>query len=413
MHIWPSHFFRLLARLVRRASHFLERQSQRLEAFAESTVGARASRGGPEADRAPDQPPMHWLEKIEASEESIRWIHHREGNVPPSPLEGTFPRFSDSEISAQKPARSSSRDSSIPGGRDRKDETVESSSADPDRARPSGLSAFAGSPAPPDQQPSAGSAEADAAKTRDRSPSVFSISGSTGHPEYSESGVSPEPVQFQLSSPESGPAMEGSSGEEGSETSRRSDVQPSPMASETPRSATQSPRSPGRTSAAGAAPSRDEDIGYRQSRTGSHRHKSSSAGRVERPFSRRRASDRTSSKITSSDVSTDRTIEQGSPRRGKPSVAKSEASTAREHTHSMARASSREPQEIQSKRSSTRANDGNERSRSVQSQWPELPTAEQIIVERASEPFGWHQLKSRFDRRRRLDKEQRGQLWNV
>lgn len=88
METWPSLVLRLLARLLQQGANFLERQGRKVNQLAEQTARERTSGVEKDDDRtvpaeeksgsipSSGQPPDHWLEKIEDSEGPIQWVEH-------------------------------------------------------------------------------------------------------------------------------------------------------------------------------------------------------------------------------------------------------------------------------------------------------------------------------------------------
>ena len=400
---WSSRMLHLLAAFLRRGGSFLERQGRRVASLAERAAGGGAP--SEPAERPPGAPPAHWLEKIGAHEASAQWIHHTAdvpgGGMPPGPFFSPRAGLKGS-LRAEAPPGAQRTLVGEAGGRDDEATGGASPSADARGARrpasiPSGERAQSSASA---GRRRAGADRQEAAGKAAESPSPRPPSSTRpGHARISEPDGSPRPVRlFEIDGPaggegpaESGPGSTASPfpdpGSGGRRTSppggRARSSSSSIHRSEAP-SAPESEPSPSFPETAPAEPCSGPD---RQE-----------ASRLDVAFAR--------SPALSSAPAFARFASRGQ-RPSEPASMRSRAPAS----GSSSAAGGAGPERVPD-RSPAKVDDPDQASRPAASRWPDLPGGAQILQEAAPDERRWAKWMQDRERRRRLNKEQRGQLWN-
>ena len=402
MKAWPVRMLHLLAVFFRRGARFLERQGRRIAHLAERTSGEATPPGT--TDRPPGEPPAHWLEKIEASEEPMPWIHHSDEARAAPPFGQSVSSFPRPPLSSRPERPSASQGTSAKGARAHDQEEA---------AQEAFLSADAGeggraASGPSDDraggvasggQPRSGSGRQEGGDEATGSPSQrFASSAGPERPRFSGPGSPPRPVRLRFgagdSEKEEAPEEGGQESaappspprETGSSRSGRTEGEVRslsfPALSETP---TAPPQETG-PSFGRAAPSGGHRLPGRQDAPGEDPALVRSA--PPPPFKRFASREQRPSAWAAASMRSDT-----------PGPAPS-LSAMNEDPR---RASDGAP---------AAADDTAQKDRPSAPLWPDLPDGAQIIQETAPDARRWAKWMYGWERRRRLTREQRGQLWN-
>ncbi len=414
MEAWLFHTLRLFSRLLRRGAEFLERQGQRIEKAAESNPGEDTPDPVSDPSRSPGEPPVHWLQKIEGREDPVQWIHHTEGDSTRSPYDRFAPRPSrpaagssgDEEFSPREPA--SERDE------DRREDTIRHISQsintdDPNRTRaphrdnlshrsretasesyrahPSGRRTDRDDPSSsPSKMQDRHTSHTRGVSARMRLQPAPPGTGRPGDDEieqeaskHSESGTPENPEAPSLNYPPAPPELESPRGNSAKDELRR-------------------PSTPLTSSRTSISSQTVDESKYEIE---------------QRSFPERSPNDRssTSERVDPSPGSVfERTISRDDQWPPAASSSSRKEPGSRKFPPHEPRASSRNEEDSRDTSTET-AKHPAPVSRPYESRWPELPDAAQILEENAPTARRWARTRDR-ERRKRLDREHRGRLWN-
>lgn len=421
MKTWPSLALRLLARMLRQGAHFLERQEQKIEHWAEQVTdpgaetstgedASSASSGEPSPPgRSPGDPPAHWLEKIESSEGPVQWIEHAgEGSAEDRP------RASPRSLRAAFPAPFRSRDKEredlrfpAPAERDVRTEGEEqhmpaASDETPGRAAPS----------PRFEKSTEEAARTEAHRERKRG------TGEAGREQAS--GLSPS-TSASKAGPDSGSDPEGASARDALQSSQPARLQPSPSRNRPGRGreAAREHTSPGEQTASDAAQKGERAVSFPFAEAGTGESGVSEAEPPSPPSlpdareepsdsARRLASEHPTGRAFSHSehVAFGRQHPASSPASSESSrVERSESSSDVSAASEVAYRSNKPPP--------PERKEDIPPARPSRFHWPDLPEIDQIVEEDLSASRRWARRMRDWERRRRLNREQRGQLWSA
>lgn len=426
MKTWPSLALRLLARMLQQGAHFLERQGQKIEHWAEQVADSEAetstgedapsasSGDQPHSDRPPGQPPAHWLDKIESREGPVQWIEHMgEGSpedlprVSPRSLRAAFPESSRSRREERKESRDPATDEG--GERMRTEGKGQQTPPAPDEASSRvasslrfGKSAEEAAHSETDRGRQRGAEEAGREQASGSSPSTSASeagSDSAGAPAQ-DSPKSSQPARLQPSPARNRPGREREAAEEGSESAEHT-------------------TSPGEQTTSDSAQKDEHTVSFRSAEAGSRESGVSEAEPSPPPslpdsreepsdLARRLAFEHPTVRASSHSehVAFGKRHPASSPIPSEPSrversESSSDASAVSEVTYrSNKPAAPKRKEDIPTARPSW-------------SHWPDLPDVDQIVQEDISASRRWERRMRDWERRRRLDREQRGQLWSA
>lgn len=420
---WPSFLLRLLGRVLKQGAKVLEQQGKTLTRLAEewaddqkssAETDDRSESDGHQSSSS-DSPPEHWLQKIQETEGPLQWIDHTEGNAltnaPQEPVQSSrsssetlseSSHENETESPFSSPDRSSGESPRLSSG----DEGPTNETSRRDLAGGVEFSESENATASVDRE---GPRQRRQEETRKGDNEPFSASGEPGS--FSRSGSSP-----------SGPLRLRPSSKTPSEQKRRT-TDPDPGFAEetisrnteyTPNASQERGHPSSNTGEADSGDTADTDPQF-----SSVSSEVASESRGD-PFGPERT--RSDSNSSSKRSSTDRPGSASKPvafrrQRRTPST----SSPERERAQRGGKWPDRFPRAVEN----VEIDDWPDSSRSVQHQkgkrfgaqssrspWPTLPDVEEIIEEEASESRGPTREFREWERRRRLNREQRGELWS-
>lgn len=423
METWPSLVLRLLARLLQQGANFLEQQGQKVKRLAEQTASERTSSAEGDDDRSvpaeetsqptpsSGQPPDHWLEKIEDSEGPIQWIEHTGDPAdgphrlsPSSPL--SVPRSFPPDRGKQSGRDPSSSPTtgemrSTPRGRDARTDDITrrtTSEGESSLRFEESTDSVASEKSDRSRQSEKEKASGERTSGPDSSASDSDTSRSRSSPSPSES------IRLQ-------PSSSKTRSEKETETARENDGRVEQIGGDTSEASQRPSRSASSTwtepevefpgdSASEEHPSSTSDS--RKKSSGSERTTvdsahSSEARPTDDPVPLKERDDFSGQRISPSPASVGNPGPGGAERGGSfsDSAAVSDVNDVSDSDRSFLN----QKEEASADRSS-------------HFPWPDLPDAEQILQDQHSDPRRWEGHMRSWERRRRLNREQRGQLWS-
>lgn len=429
METWPSLALRLLARMLQQGAHFLERQGQKIEHWAEQVADYEAETSTGEdassassgesshTDRSPGEPPAHWLEKIESSEGPVQWIEHAGEGAPedlplasPRSLQAAFPE----PFRSRHEGREDPRYPTAGERGERMRTEGEGQHTPPASDEASGRAA----PSPRFEKPAEGAARTEADREWQRG------AEEAGREQASSSSAS---TSASEAGPDSASDPEGAPARDSPKSSQPARLQPSPSRNRPGRereTASEHTEPAERTSSveqttSDSARKDEHTVSFQSAEAGSRESGVSEAepqpppslpdSREERSDSARwLASEHPTVRASSysEHVAFGRRHPASSPvpsesSRVERSESSSDVSVASEVTYrSNKPAAPKRKEDIPTARPS-------------RSHWPDLPDVDQIVREDISASRQWERRMRDWERRRRLNREQRGQIWSV
>lgn len=431
---WPSFLLRLLGRVLKQGATFLEQQGQTLIRVAEQWADHQSSNADSDSQSesadediqnspsSSEKPPEHWLKTIQESEGPLQWIDHTDENVlpnapqrstqssPSSDNKGSISSREDTTNSSFSPpywtSGKSPKSSSefgestkhrsrrdLPEGSDFPDSEGPTQSRDRERVRERRTDERAGSESeratgPPSSASASGGTDSRTSAASPPSGPVRLRPSATNHPAQKGEATDPdaEPVDQTIS--RSAETRSNASSEPDHSSSNGGKTDASPSADTTRRT---------------SAVSSDFKSETRENAFGPGRRSSGSSSLSEGPSTDRPGS-------------LEKQVNVGGAWRA-PAV----PSPQKESMQREGGSSDRSSPPVDSAETKGRPDSG----RSIEHQkgnvstdqsshpaWPTLPEVEEIIEEEASEPRAWKRELRERERRRRLNREQRGELWS-
>lgn len=400
---WPVRMLHLLAVFFRRGARFLERQGRRIAHLAERTSGEATPSGT--TDRSPGEPPAHWLEKIETSEEPVQWIRHSDEARAASPFGRSVSSFPRPPLSSRPERPSASQGTSAKGARGHDQEgaaqealpSADAGGAGRAAAGPSddraGWSASGG-------QPRSGSDRQEGRSEATGSPSQrFASSAGPERPRFSSPGSPPRPVRLRFGAGDS-------EKEEALEEGGQESAAPPPPPRET--GSSRSGRTEGEVRALSfpallsetpTAPPQETGPSFgRAAPSGGHRLPDRQDSPEEDPAWARSAPPPPFKRFAS--------------REQRPSAWAAASMSSDTPGPAPSLPAMNEDLRHASDGAPAVADDTAQKDWPSAPLWPDLPDGAQIIQETAPDARRWAKWMHGWERRRRLNREQRGQLWN-